>query len=101
MTIEEFRRSLAAEAPPPGLTPALESLWHDARGDFDRAHRLAQSDEGGDGDWVHAYLHRREGDAGNAAYWYRRAGRAVCNLSQEAEWEQIAVSLLAAKDRRS
>ena len=101
MTTEEFRRSLTAEAPPPGLTPALEALWQDARGDFDRAHHLAQSDEGGDGDWVHAYLHRREGDAGNAAYWYRRAGRTVCNLSLEAEWEQIAASLLASKDRRS
>jgi hypothetical protein len=96
MTLSDFRASLASPAPPAGLTPALEALWHDARGDFDRAHDLAQSDGGGDGDWVHAYLHRKEGDAGNAAYWYRRARKPVCQGTLEAEWEAIAGALLAA-----
>ena len=77
MTLAEFRASLAAAAPPPGLPPALAALWRDAKGDWDGAHDLAQTDEGGAGDWVHAYLHRKEGDEGNAAYWYRRARKPV------------------------
>jgi hypothetical protein len=95
MDLEAFRRSLSDAAPPAGVATALEALWHDAHGDFDRAHDLAQNDEGGDGDWVHAYLHRKEGDAGNAAYWYRRAGKPVCRETLEAEWEAIARALLA------
>jgi hypothetical protein len=95
MNLAAFRQSLAASVPPTGLSPALEALWHDARGDFDRAHTLAQSDEGGDGDWVHAYLHRKEGDAGNAGYWYRRAAKPVCRDALDAEWEAIARALLA------
>ena len=97
MNLTAFRQSLDAPAPPAGLSPALEALWHDAHGDFDRAHVLALSDEGGSGDWVHAYLHRKEGDAGNAAYWYRRAGKPVCRENLEAEWEAIASALLAGK----
>jgi hypothetical protein len=96
MDLAAFHQSLAAAAPPTGLTPALEALWHDGRGDFDRAHELAQSDEGGPGDWVHAYLHRKEGDAGNAAYWYRRARRPICREPLDTEWEAIAGALLAA-----
>ena len=95
MNLAAFRHSLATPAPPAGLNPALEALWHDAHGDFDRAHDLAQSDEGGIGDWVHAYLHRKEGDAGNAAYWYRRAGKPVCRETLDAEWEAIARALLS------
>ena len=94
MNLSAFRVSLKADAPPPGLTLALLALWHDGRGDFDGAHELAQKDEGGQGDWVHAYLHRKEGDPGNAAYWYRRAKRPVCKDSLEAEWEAIAAALL-------
>ncbi len=97
MDLAAFRQSLASPAPPAGLGPALEALWHDARGDFDRAHALAQADESGRGDWVHAYLHRKEGDSGNAAYWYRRAGRPFCRDTLEAEWEAIAAALLAAR----
>jgi hypothetical protein len=94
MNLTAFRYSLKAGAPPPGLTLGLQALWHDGRGDFDGAHELAQKDEGGEGDWVHAYLHRKEGDPGNAAYWYRRAKRPVCKDSLEAEWEAIAAALL-------
>jgi hypothetical protein len=96
MNVAAFRQSLDAPAPPARLGLALEALWHDGRGDFDRAHELAQRDEGGPGDWVHAYLHRKEGDTGNAAYWYRRAGRPVCREPLEAEWEAMASALLAA-----
>jgi hypothetical protein len=94
MNLTAFRASLKAGAPPAGLSIALQALWHDGRGDFDGAHDLAQKDEGGEGDWVHAYLHRKEGDPGNAAYWYRRAKRPVCKDSLEAEWEAIATALL-------
>jgi hypothetical protein len=97
MNLAAFRQSLADPAPPAGLNPALEALWHDARGDFDRAHHLARSDGGGPGDRVHAYLHRKEGDAGNAAYWYRRAGRPFCREPLDVEWAEIAQALLAEK----
>jgi hypothetical protein len=96
MTLAEFKASLSSDTPPPGLSPALEGLWRDGRGDWDGAHALAQADEGGDGDWVHAYLHRKEGDEGNAAYWYRRARRPVARESLETEWAAIAGVLLVA-----
>ena len=95
MDLAAFRASLDKSAPPHGLSLALQALWQDGRDDFNAAHELAQRDEGGDGDWVHAYLHRKEGDASNAAYWYRRAQRPVCHESLKAEWETIAAALLA------
>jgi hypothetical protein len=94
MSLEEFRASLDHAEPPAGLPLALAALWRDARGDWDGAHELAQADEGGAGDWVHAYLHRKEGDAGNAAYWYRRAGQPFARVSLEQEWAEIAQALL-------
>jgi hypothetical protein len=95
MTVEEFRKS-AAQAPPPGLSPALLALWRDAAGDWEGAHQAAQDDASPAGAWVHAYLHRKEGDAGNAGYWYRRAGRRAAEGGLEAEWDQIAAALLPA-----
>lgn len=95
MDLEAFRASLAAPEPPATLGLALKALWLDGRGDWDGAHEAAQADEGGAGDWVHAYLHRKEGDAGNAAYWYRRAGRPVCRDPLADEWAAIAEALLA------
>jgi len=97
MDIAAFRASLATDQPPPGLTPALLALWWDANGQWERAHDLAQRDGGGAGDWVHAYLHRKEGDFGNAGYWYRRARKPVAAGSPEYEWEAIAAALLAAE----
>lgn len=81
---------------PPGLSPALAALWRDARGDWEGAHRLAQADEGGAGDWVHAYLHRKEGDEGNAAYWYARARRLFPPTTLDQEWADIVATLLKA-----
>ena len=95
MDVAAFRASLTAAEPPPTLSPGLRALWLDARGNWDGAHDSAQADEGGAGDWVHAYLHRKEGDAGNAAYWYRRARKPVCHEPLEADWEAIAGALLA------
>ncbi len=97
MNLAALRASLGDPAPPPGLDPALQALWWDARGEWDRAHRLAQEDEGASGCWVHAYLHRKEGDAGNAAYWYRRARKPIGSGALEAEWQAIAAALLGAR----
>ena len=96
MTLQQLKDSVRATAPPSGLPPAIAALWHDAKGDWDAAHRVAQDVETADGAWVHAYLHRKEGDASNAAYWYRRAGRPMAKVSLEEEWGQIAAALLGA-----
>lgn len=94
MTLNDFRASLAHDAPPAGCRPALAALWHDAKGDWTVAHERAQDIDDEEGAWVHAYLHRKEGDAGNAAYWYRRARRAVATESLADEWARIAETLI-------
>jgi hypothetical protein len=94
MTVDDFRKSITATEPPAGLTPALAGLWWDAKGDWTRAHDSAQQDEGVEGAWIHAYLHRKEGDQGNAAYWYRRAGKPVCRDTLDAESLAIVGVLL-------
>ena len=94
MTFDEFRKSLQNTTPPAGLTLAGAALWWDGKGDWKRAHESAQQDEGPAGSWVHAYLHRKEGDQGNAAYWYRRAEKPVCREPLEAEWLNIVNALL-------
>jgi len=93
MTLEEFRAALSATSSP-AVAPALQALWHDARGDWDKAHEMANGVEDKTGAWVHAYLHRKEGDHGNAAYWYDRAGQLVATDSLDAEWDRIARALL-------
>lgn len=95
MSFPDFRRSADADsAPPPSLGNCLAALWHDHRGEWAKAHTLVQEETGGDGAWVHAYLHRKEGDLGNAAYWYRRAGRSAATSALPAEWEEIVRELL-------
>jgi hypothetical protein len=94
MTFEDFQKSLMVPEPPVELTPALAGLWWDARGDWKQAHERTQVDEGADGAWVHAYLHRKEGDQENAAYWYGRARKPVCREPLDAEWRSILRGLL-------
>ena len=94
MDSQAFKRSLAEAAPPAGLDLALQALWWAAKDEWDTAHKFAQDDEGRDAAWVHAYLHRVEGDLGNAGYWYRRAVQPVANDTVEAEWERIVSALL-------
>ena len=94
MTSHEFRQSLTAKEPPDGLTRALTGLWWDVKGDWTRAHESAQQDEGVEGSWVHAYLHRKEGDQSNAAYWYRRAGKPLSRETLDEEWLSIVEGLL-------
>ena len=94
-TLAEFRAATAASEPPAGLGPALEALWWAARGEWDAAHRCVQGHEGeADCDWVHAHLHRQEGDLANARYWYGRAGKPESTASLVAEWDEIATALL-------
>lgn len=95
MTLEEFRQSLVCEEPPGNLSFALAGLWWDAKGNWERAHQSAQQDEGPAGSWVHAYLHRKEGDSSNAAYWYRRADKPPSKSPLQQEWLKIAESLLS------
>ena len=94
MTLDFFKRTMREAAPPAELAPALEALWWSAKGDWDRAHVLVQDDPSRDAAWVHAYLHRVEGDLGNAGYWYRKAGRPAATGALEAEWDAIAAALL-------
>jgi hypothetical protein len=95
MTFEEFKDSLKKEKHPPDqLPPLLQALWHEAKGNWKRAHEIAQDVDNADGAWVHAYLHRKEGDLGNARYWYRRAGKVEFHGTLESEWEQVVKALL-------
>jgi hypothetical protein len=94
MTIDAFRGSLMNADPPAEISPLLQALWYDAKNDWQRAHNIAQDIDTDDGSWIHAYLHRKEGDHGNAAYWYRRAGRPVPRMDLEEEWQRIATELL-------
>jgi len=95
MNLQQFRESLQHDQPPSGLTAALAGLWWDAKGDWNRAHESAQQDEGPAGAWVHAYLHRKEGDASNAAYWYSRTGKPPARAPLDQEWTEITTALLA------
>lgn len=94
-----FQKFMAADALPSGIGPALQALWLDHRGDWDGAHDLAQQAGSRDGAWVHAYLHRKEGDEMNAGYWYSRAGRPVATGDLQAEWEAIARELLVKQEK--
>jgi hypothetical protein len=96
MILEEFRSSLTGDLPPAGVSPLLAALWWAARGDWEKAHTIAQDVESPDGARVHAYLHRREGDQANAGYWYRRAGMTPSRSPLDVEWEEIVRALLKA-----
>jgi hypothetical protein len=96
MNFAEFEASLDYATPPPNLGRALEALWWEAKGDWNKAHQLAQAQDDKDGAWVHAYLHRVEGDEGNAGYWYRRAGKHYSTDPLKDEWRAIAANLLGA-----
>ena len=98
MTVEEFRQSLEREEPPRQLSLALTGLWWDGKGDWKQAHDVVGQDEGPAAAWVHAYLHRKEGDLANSQYWYKRAGKEPASGSLEAEWQDVVTALLAESD---
>jgi hypothetical protein len=90
MTAGEFKAASPAQ-----FRGALLALWWDGQGNWERAHEIAQEIEDASGSWVHAYLHRKEGDEGNAGYWYRRAGRPMAKGDFETEWARMVEQMLA------
>jgi hypothetical protein len=94
MTLQEFKTTLTESKPPRFSNNLLTALWHDANGNWIAAHNVAQDEHSAEGSWVHAYLHRKEGDNGNAAYWYNRAKRTLPSISLADEWEEIVKALL-------
>ncbi|HTJ31476.1 MAG TPA: hypothetical protein VL346_13310 [Acidobacteriaceae bacterium] len=97
MNFSAFHDSLQSATPPAGLTIPMKALWWDARGDWSRAHDLVNDLETPEATAVHAYLHRKEGDMGNADYWYRRAGRNYHRPTLEEEWKALVTDLLTGK----
>ncbi len=98
MNFEAFKVSLEAAAAPAGTSSALQALWREAKGEWHAAHELAQAQDDAVGAWVHAYLHRVEGDLPNAGYWYRRAERPASEKPLAVEWEEIARALLRGRE---
>jgi hypothetical protein len=96
MTVDELKRSLSGASPPPGVPATVAALWWAAKDEWDRAHALVMDESGPDAAWVHAYLHRVEGDLPNAGYWYRQAGREPATGAFDTEWNAIATALLRA-----
>jgi hypothetical protein len=97
VSMAAYIASLDGAAPAPDLSAPLAALWWAAKGDWDQAHKIVQDESSREAAWVHAYLHRVEGDLGNAGYWYRQAGQPVATDSLQAEWERIAATLLGSK----
>jgi hypothetical protein len=93
MTLKDFKSTLSSSAPP-AVSESLKAMWYDGKGNWEEAHNVAQEINTREGSWIHAYLHRKEGDIGNAAYWYHRAGQQVCKTSLDEEWEAIVGALL-------
>ena len=94
MTFDEFNASLTAVNPPEYFSEYLKALWFDGKNNWDMAHEIAQDINDQDGSWLHAYLHRKEGDSANAGYWYRKAGKPMPDYSLKQEWEEIVKEFL-------
>jgi hypothetical protein len=95
MKLTAFEASLTNPAPPADLSPLVLALWHERRGNWSLAHEIAQDMDSEDASWVHAYLHRREGDFANARYWYRQARKTPASCSLDDEWRAIVETLLS------
>jgi hypothetical protein len=94
MNASAFKRSLSHKIPPAGLSPALTALWWAGKDNWDKSHKIVMSEGGSECAWVHAYLHRVEGDLDNAGYWYRQARRAKATGGLKTEWNAIVAALL-------
>jgi hypothetical protein len=94
MNLADFKASLGNLTPPENISVYLQALWYDAKDYWDRAHNLIDHLEEPKAYWVHAYLHRREGDKGNALYWYNRADKKMPGYALEEEWEEIVQAFL-------
>lgn len=89
MTLEEFKKSLKNPEPPADINNLLKALWYDGNNDWEMAHTIVQDLHSKDASWIHAYLHRKEGDTGNASYWYHRADKNMPGISLQDEWVEI------------
>ncbi len=94
MNLSVFKETLSGSEPPQNVSVYLKTLWYDAKGEWDKAHKLIQDFEDRNASWIHAYLHRKEGDIGNADYWYSCAGKKRPSVSLEKEWEEIVTALI-------
>lgn len=94
MEYEQFIGSLQEQAPPQQLSPLLQALWYDGKEDWERSHNVAQDINDRNGSWIHAYLHRKEGDLSNARYWYHKAGKSEPNVSLKEEWKMLVRAFL-------
>jgi hypothetical protein len=95
MTYSEFQSSLQQSEPPQKISDLLKAMWHDGKENWAASHDIAQEIHSADGSWIHAYLHRKEGDLSNAAYWYSKAGKPVPRVSLKEEWEQLVKEFLS------
>jgi hypothetical protein len=94
MNLSVFKETLSGSEPPQNVSVYLKTLWYDAKGEWNKAHKLIQDFEDRNASWIHAYLHRKEGDIGNADYWYSCAGKKRPSVSLEKEWEEIVTALI-------
>ena len=101
MTPDAFQRTLSDSAPPGALCPPLAALWWAKKGDWDKAHRLVMDETSAQAAWVHAYLHRVEGDLGNAGYWYHQARKPAATCDLDVEWAALVETLLNAGEKRT
>jgi hypothetical protein len=101
VTPHAFDLTLPHAVPPRELTPALAALWWAKKGEWDKAHRLVMEAGGAEAAWVHAYLHRVEGDLGNAGYWYRQARKPAGSGDLDAEWSAMVETLLRTGPKRT
>jgi hypothetical protein len=94
MNLSSFKESLLENNPPQNISVYLKALWYDAKGDWDSAHKMIQDIDDKNAAWIHAYLHRKEGNISNAEYWYRRADKKITSITLEKEWEEIVTEML-------
>jgi hypothetical protein len=94
MFMDAFIKSLESDQPSSTLSVYLKALWYDAKGNWEQAHQLVQDIETGKASWIHAYLHREEGDITNADYWYKKAGKKRPDITLKQEWENIVNAFL-------
>lgn len=94
MDFETFIKSIQSDNPAPDCNPYALALWYERKGDWHKAHQIVQDMNDDLAAWVHAYLHRREGDQGNAAYWYRMAGKPFPVVSMDQEWKEMVKEVL-------
>ena len=94
MNYEQYKQSLSDSSAPFDISDHLKALWYDVKGDWNKSHEIIQDIEDKTAAWIHAYLHRKEGDIGNADYWYRRAGKSRPDKTLEEEWKNIVETLL-------